>query len=610
MNQIKTTQKIPEILKYCNITSIYKNKGSRKDFSNYRGIFRVTVFRSILDKLIYNDEYPQIDENITDSNVGARKGRNIRDNIFVTNAIMNSISKRRLKDIDIGIYDVEKCFDKLWAQECFNDMSECGFKNDKLSLLYEENINAKVAVKTQSGNTKRVTMSEIIMQGTVWGSLFCTVSIDKLGKESYTKPDMLYKYNGVPIPPLGMVDDILTVSNVENTLEMNKMVNTFIESKKLRLSHKKCVQIHVGRGHANCPALNVHENPMNETDSEKYLGDIMSKNGTILPTIEKRKSKGDGIVAEILSIINEIPLGKHRVDVALRLREAMLINGILFNSEAWHGVTLAHIAKLESVDEALIRGILKAHSKTPKEFLYLETGAMPLRWIISQRRINYMNHILQRDDNELVKKVWLAQKNNPVQGDFVKLVQKDLKDLGLTQEQVTSNMTKLALKSHARNVAFNQLKDIQSKHTKVNHINYSIFQTQPYLQSEIITQTEAETLTALRSQCLRGIKHNFPKMFDRSLCCPLKCFPAGSELEDTQPHILQCKVLQLENQVNIFDMNSDDIEKQAKVAKIVIQLMKKRERLLEDQELQLQPTRGIVPGPVLPTTLGVATIHV
>ena len=67
---------------------------------------------------------------------------------------------------------------------------------------------------------------------------------------------------------------------------------------------------------------------------------------------------------------------------------------------------------------------------------------MPLRWIISQRRINYMNHILQRDDNELVKKVWLAQKNNPVQGDFVKLVQKDLKDLGLTQEQVTSNMTK------------------------------------------------------------------------------------------------------------------------------------------------------------------------
>ena len=74
------------------------------------------------------------------------------------------------------------------------------------------------------------------------------------------------------------------------------------------------------------------------------------------------------------------------------------------------------------------RGILKARSKTPKEFLYLETGAVPLRWIIAQRRINYMNHILQRIDNEFVKKVLLAQKN-PVQGDFVKLVEKDLEDL-------------------------------------------------------------------------------------------------------------------------------------------------------------------------------------
>ena len=35
MNQMKTQQKIPDILKYCNITSLYKNKGSKKEFENY-----------------------------------------------------------------------------------------------------------------------------------------------------------------------------------------------------------------------------------------------------------------------------------------------------------------------------------------------------------------------------------------------------------------------------------------------------------------------------------------------------------------------------------------------------------------------------------------------
>ena len=40
--------------------------------------------------MIYNDEHATVEESLTDSNVGARKGRNIRDNLFVINAITNS----------------------------------------------------------------------------------------------------------------------------------------------------------------------------------------------------------------------------------------------------------------------------------------------------------------------------------------------------------------------------------------------------------------------------------------------------------------------------------------------------------------------------------------
>ena len=95
MNGIKRQQQFPHCLQACNITSLYKNKGSKKDFNHYRGIFRVSVFRNILDRLIFNDEYNTIDSKLTDSNVGGRKGRNIRDNIFVLNAIFNSIQKRK-----------------------------------------------------------------------------------------------------------------------------------------------------------------------------------------------------------------------------------------------------------------------------------------------------------------------------------------------------------------------------------------------------------------------------------------------------------------------------------------------------------------------------------
>ena len=198
VNRIKEEQLYPEALEEYNISSIYKNKGSRNSFESYRGIFRVPIFRTILDRLIYNDEYENIDEELTDSNVGARKNRNIRDNIFVLNAVTNSIVNGKADAVDVQVFDVEKCFDALWMQECINDLFETGFTNDKLSLLYLENQNAKIAIKTPQGISKRKTIKNVVMQGTVWGSLFCTTTMDKLGKLSYENEELLYKYKDHP----------------------------------------------------------------------------------------------------------------------------------------------------------------------------------------------------------------------------------------------------------------------------------------------------------------------------------------------------------------------------------------------------------------------------
>ena len=79
-NRIKSEQIFPEILQICDITPIYKLKGNKNDFDSYRGIFRVPIIRTILDRLIYYDQYEVIDQALSDSNVGVRKKRNVRDN--------------------------------------------------------------------------------------------------------------------------------------------------------------------------------------------------------------------------------------------------------------------------------------------------------------------------------------------------------------------------------------------------------------------------------------------------------------------------------------------------------------------------------------------------
>ena len=369
LNRIKTEQMYPEALEPCNISSIYKMKGSRNDFNFYRGIFRVPIIRSILDGLIYNDENANIDSELSDSNVGARRNRNIRDNIFVVNAITNSVVNGNEEPIDIQVFDMEKCFDALWLQECINDLYDAGFQNDKLPLLFLENQTAKIAVKTPTGISKRVSTHNLVMQGTVWGSLMCTATMNKLGQLMYSREDLLYKYKGVVnTPTLGMVDDILSVQKCsEKAIEVNSVINAFVESKKLTLSSTKCHRIHISKKkevNKKCTTLKVHEHEMTDSEKEKYLGDILSTSGKVRLTIEERKNKGFAIVAEILAILSEIPLGKNKIEIGLKLREAMLINGVLFNSEAWHDVNEAELKLLESVDEHLLCSLVKAHSKT------------------------------------------------------------------------------------------------------------------------------------------------------------------------------------------------------------------------------------------------------
>ena len=171
----------------------------------------------ILDKLIYNEKYEVIDTAMSDSNIGGRKNRNIRNHIFILNGILNSVKQGESDSIDLQIFDLKKCFDSLWLQDTLNDMYETGFQDEKLALIYETNKITQVAVNTPCGQTDRVKVEEAVAQGGVWGPVQCAVSVDLIGKDSLqrsqdsenAKQKFAYWYKDtVPILPLGMIDDL------------------------------------------------------------------------------------------------------------------------------------------------------------------------------------------------------------------------------------------------------------------------------------------------------------------------------------------------------------------------------------------------------------------
>ena len=281
--------------------------------------------------------------------------------------------------------------------------------------------------------------------------------MDKLNKSMMTEDTLKYHYKNdqnIPIGVLGMVDDTLTISECGvQSVSKNAVLNSFIENQRLTLSEEKSCVIHIGNTRycqEKCPTLRVHNNDMKVASSARYLGDILTEKGGSYDTIQKRRHEGWGKVSEIMGLISEIPSGSFRIQIGLKLRETKLCNGLIFNSEAWSSLSERDIERLEQVDLSLIRSLTGAHSKTVKEFLYLELKILKLRHILTIRRIMYHFHIITRDDSETIKKVYLKQKEASVKGDWIRLLAQDFEFI--QEEQKDDEIVKLGKKEYFRHI--------------------------------------------------------------------------------------------------------------------------------------------------------------
>ena len=136
-----------------------------------------------------------------------------------------------------------------------------------------------------------------------------------------------------------MVDDILGIGLCGNkSIALNSFINTHIEMKRLKFhtpnttGKSKCHKLHVGKPNSLCPELLVHGCPMESVESDTYLGDVISSEGSNRDNIKARISKGNGILAKIRDYLETVSFGAHYFKIALLLRESLLLNDILTNS--------------------------------------------------------------------------------------------------------------------------------------------------------------------------------------------------------------------------------------------------------------------------------------
>ena len=106
-----------------------------------------------------------------------------------------------------------------------------------------------------------------------------------------------------------------------------------------------------------------------------------------------------------MTILQTVRFGEKYFHIALSLREAMFLNGILTNADVWYNFNKDDLEELEIVERLLLRRILSVPESTPNEALYLETGCIDIDTIIKGKRIHFLHYLIKEEGETMLYKI-------------------------------------------------------------------------------------------------------------------------------------------------------------------------------------------------------------
>ena len=213
-----------------------------------------------------------LQQNISKFQNGGMKGKGVVDNLFILRDIINH-ANYLVKELWLTFYNIGKCFDSLWLEDCINSLWDLGVRDDALCLIYLMNIKGTVTIKTPFGDTDSLFLSNFVKQGTVPGPVLNNCSLNKLSTDSIG-----YNFGSVQLKSVEFVDDLADPNRDKpSAQESNAVLQAIQHEKRLTFSAEKCELLKINSKDDTC--LKVNGRSMKQVDVACYLGDHFNRQG-------------------------------------------------------------------------------------------------------------------------------------------------------------------------------------------------------------------------------------------------------------------------------------------------------------------------------------------
>ncbi len=337
---------IPEDWNLAYISSLHK-KGDKKLCKNYRGISVLSSMGRLYGRLIkkrIEDQYREMEDQS-----GFRAGRSCIDNIFVLQQIIEKRTSRNLPT-HIVFIDLEKAYDTVPLKTLFETLTKADLSKIYIEAIMNMYRNAKGAIKMRNTISDPFPVTKGLRQGcSLSPTLFKIYIQEALTNWRRKCTQMGIKIGNSYLTSLFFADDQVIIANDEEDMDyMIRKLTAEYEEWGLTINLNKTEYLKI-KDEEKDDQLSITK--IKKCDEFKYLGSVITKEGTSQRDIRNKVQQGRKITQTLNSLLWS---PKIKLQTKMTLYTAVVETILTYGSECWQ-MTEKSKRQLEVVEMDYLR---------------------------------------------------------------------------------------------------------------------------------------------------------------------------------------------------------------------------------------------------------------